>query len=113
MPRRILGERSVSVGEVKGILEKTGEEDLSPFQRRTFEYVRKFSKLEKGRHGRVLGKLLKLGDITEEEGVQILNLMPKSREELKTIFYHRKAVIMSDFLDNILKILWGEIPREE
>ncbi len=113
MPKRILSEKNLSVDEVKEILEKTDEEDLSPFQKRAFEYVRKFSKMDKGKHGKVLSKLLKLGDVTGEEAVQILNLMPKSREELKTIFYHRKAIIMTEFLDSILETLWGEVPKEE
>ena len=57
---------------------------------------------------RIYKELMKLGDITDDEAVEIINIAPKSREELRTIFYHRKTILMSDFLDKILEILWGK-----
>jgi DNA-directed RNA polymerase subunit F len=103
-----LEERNLSYGEVKEILGKQGEESLSQFQRRTLEYVRKFSKKDAKECRRIYGELMKLGDITDDEAIEIINIAPRSREELRTIFYHRKSILMGDFLDKILEILWGK-----
>jgi len=70
--------------------------------------VRKFSKMDVKECRRIYKELMKLGDITDDEAVEIINIAPKSREELRTIFYHRKTILMSDFLDKILEILWGK-----
>lgn len=101
-------EKNVSYSEVKEILGKQGDENLSQFQRRTLEYVRKFSKKDVKECRRIYKKLMKIGDITDDEAIEIINIAPKSREELRTIFYHRKTILMSDFLDKILEVLWGK-----
>lgn len=113
MPRKIVSEKNLTLSEVfEALKAEEKERELSLFQKRTLDYIRKFSKT-KGKESKMLMKrLLKLGDITEQEAVQIVNLMPKSREELKTIFYHRKTIIMTDFLDTILQVLWEEKPKE-
>jgi DNA-directed RNA polymerase subunit F len=39
-------EKKLTLPEVKKILESIGEENLDQFQRRTFDYVSKFSKVD-------------------------------------------------------------------
>jgi DNA-directed RNA polymerase subunit F len=105
MVRKILEEKSLPNSKVKEIFDKIKDEKLNHFQRRTAEYVRKFSAKDSGKSYEILNELLKLEDISIDEAVQIVNLAPKSREEIRTVFYHRKTILMTEFLDKILEIL--------
>ena len=101
--RKIIKERKITVGEVLDVLSE--ESELGQFQLRVLDYVKKMTKIDGQKSKELVKKLLELGDITEEEAVQIANIMPKSKEELRTIFYHRKTIIMEEFLNKILEIL--------
>jgi len=103
MVRKIIKERKITMGEVLDVLNE--EDELGQFQLRVLDYVKKMTKINGKKSEELVKKLLELGDITEEEAVQIVNIMPKSKEELKTIFYHRKTIIMEEFLNKILEIL--------
>jgi len=103
MVRKIIKERKITIGEVLDVLNE--EDELGQFQLRVLDYVKKMTKINGKKSEELVKKLLELGDITEEEAVQIVNIMPKSKEELKTIFYHRKTIIMEEFLNKILEIL--------
>jgi len=103
MVRKIIKERKITIGEVLDVLSE--ESELGQFQLRVLDYVKKMTKIDGKKSEELVKKLLELGDITEEEAVQIVNIMPKSKEELKTIFYHRKTIIMEEFLNKILEIL--------
>lgn len=105
MPKKILGERYLTNSEALEILSNEDGESLSQFQRRAIEYLRKVSKGDQQRDAKILKSLHQLGDITVEEAIQIINLKPKSREEVRTIFYHRKTILEGDFLDKILEIV--------
>ena len=102
MAKKILTEQIVPSGELKAVLDTEDEELLSQFQRRTQEYLRGVAKLNRDQEKALLDELLKLGDITDDEAVQIVSIMPQTKDELKTVFFHRKTVIMTEFLDNIL-----------
>jgi len=103
MVRKIIKERKITMGEVLDVLNE--EDELGQFQLRVLDYVKKMTKINGKKSEELVKKLLELGDVTEEEAVQIVNIMPKSKEELKTIFYHRKTIIMEEFLNKILEIL--------
>ena len=106
MARRVLKEVKLTVSEVLDIL--TEEEGGGQFQTRTIEYSRKVSKVDGETARRLVDELLKLGDITEEEAVQIVNVMPETKEELKASFYHRRTILMEEFLEKVLKVLKSE-----
>jgi DNA-directed RNA polymerase subunit F len=46
MGKRELSENRLALPQVKKVLEAIGEENLDQFQRRTLDYVNKFSKLD-------------------------------------------------------------------
>ena len=48
MGKRELSENKLTLPQVKKLLESIGEENLDQFQRRTLDYVNKFSKVEAG-----------------------------------------------------------------
>jgi len=101
--RKILDKHAISNPEMKEIL--SVEENLEGLQRRTYEYVIKFSKLSAEKAKKLKEELLKIEDITEEEAVMIINILPKTAEEIKDIFHHRKTILPAEFLNKIMDLV--------
>lgn len=103
LPKKILEKEFISNAEMKEIISDVGE--IGSLQRRTLEYVSKFSKLSPKKAKELREKLLSLEDITEEEAVMIVNILPRTAEELRDIFHHRKTILPKEFIDKILQLI--------
>lgn len=103
MVRKILSKQAISNPEMKEIL--STEKSLGGLQRRTYEYVTKFSKLPSDKAKKLREELLKIEDITEEEAVMIVNILPKTTEEIRDVFHYRKTILSADFLNRILELV--------
>ena len=77
-------EKKLALPQVKKTLESMGEENLDQFQRRTLDYVSKFSKVDDAEVvEKLVDRLVTEFGLEEEEAVQVVNCMPKSVEELR------------------------------
>lgn len=98
-----LERRKLTLPEVKKILEeRAAEGPLNDIQRRTLEYASRFSKVSY-EDALALRKELEKLNIEEPYIVQIINIMPETIEELRTIFY--KKYPETELLRKILEIL--------
>jgi len=104
MPK-LLDEKILTLPEVKKILESLGEENLDPFQRRTLDYVTKFSKIDAEKAKELVKKLVEEFELEEEEIVQIVNSMPESIEELRTFLAGGRKIIEVSKLKAIIQLL--------
>lgn len=112
MPKKILEKEALSIPELDKALKHLKEMDesmLNPVQRRTLEYVTKFSKVDADEAVKLKKRLMEELGISEEEAVQIINLMPKTVDEVKEIFYQK--IILGDLATRILEILWEKEKR--
>jgi len=98
-------ERNLTIPQVKKLLESLGEENLDQFQRRTFDYVSKFSKVDVKAAEKLVGTLQKEFGLDEEEAVQIVNCMPKSVEELRVFLAGGRKIIETSKLEAIVSLL--------
>ncbi|MEM1586920.1 MAG: RNA polymerase Rpb4 family protein [Candidatus Bathyarchaeia archaeon] len=105
MPRKIIKVKPITIPEVKGIIESLGEENMDQFQRRTLDYAKKMSYLSPEEARKLLGELMAEGALEEEEAVQVVNIMPKSIEELRAILAGGRKIIETQVLEKILSIL--------
>lgn len=105
MPRRILKVQPITIPEAKSILESLGEENLDQFQRRSLDYATKMSYLKPESARRLLEELRAEGILDEEESVQIVNIMPRSIEEIRAILGGGRKIIETSKLEKILSIL--------
>lgn len=101
MPRKIIEEREISVPEAKTILESVKEP--GEFQRRTLDYLTKFSKVKPEDAEKLMISLTKKHKLDPKDAIQVINCMPKSAEELRSILSVKGKVIISDELEAILK----------
>ncbi|NLF88691.1 RNA polymerase Rpb4 [Candidatus Bathyarchaeota archaeon] len=105
MSKREVGESRLTLPQVKKVLESIGEENLDQFQRRTLDYVSKFSKAEPEKAEELLQKLVKEFELDEAEAVQIVNCMPETVDELRVFLAGGKKIIEAQKLTQIVNIL--------
>ena len=100
----VVKKRMISLPEVKEILSKDVE-SMDQIQRWTHDYVSKFSKIEPKAAKKMKQDLINQCGLTEEEAVEIVNIMPKSLPELRSFTFGWKKLILSETLEKILKII--------
>jgi DNA-directed RNA polymerase subunit F len=105
MSTRELSEKKLALPQVKRELAAVGEENLDQFQRRTFDYVSKFSKMDEAAAERVLGRLVEEFGLEEDEAVQIVNCAPESVSELRVFLAGGRKIIETAKLEAIVKLL--------
>ena len=101
----VVKKRMISLPEVKEILSEGNPESLDQIQRWTFDYVSKFAKIEPKAAKKMKQDLINQCGLTEEEAVEIVNILPKSLPELRSFTFGWKKLILSETLEKILKII--------
>lgn len=105
MSKREVSENRLTIPQVKKTLEGVGEENLDQFQRRTLDYVNKFSKVEPEKAEELLQTLTKQYDIDEAEAVQIINCMPETIDELRIFLAGGRKIIETAKLKAVVELL--------
>jgi len=105
MAKKGIKEKKLTLPQVKKMLESMNEGNLDQFQRRTFNYVSKFSKVDAEAAEKLVEKLVAEFDLEEDDAVQIVNCMPKSVEELRVFLGGGRKIIESSKLEAIVNLL--------
>jgi DNA-directed RNA polymerase subunit F len=105
MEKRSINEVKLTLPQVKKTLEAIGEENLDQFQRRTFDYVSKFSKVDGEAADKLVQKLVAEYGLDEDETVQIVNCMPKTVDELRVFLAGGRKIIETSKLEAIVSLL--------
>lgn len=105
MDKRELTEKKLTLPQVKKVLEAIGEENLDQFQRRTLDYVNKFSKIDIKTAEKLLKKLVKEFDLEEAEAVQVVNCVPETVDELRVFLAGGRKIIETTKLEAIISLL--------
>jgi DNA-directed RNA polymerase subunit F len=95
----------LSIPEAGQILQKLDLEKADQIQKRTLDYASKFSRTQPDVAKKMRKQLESDCGLTEEEAVEVVNIMPKSPEELRTFTSGWRKLLPSETLDQILKIL--------
>ena len=105
MSNNPLKEKKLTLPQVKKVLDSIGEEDLDQFQRRTLDYINKFSKVKLVAAKKLLKKLIKDYDLDEDEAVQVVNCMPQNIDELRVFLAGGRKIIETAKLEAIVALL--------
>jgi DNA-directed RNA polymerase subunit F len=105
MEKQDSGEKRLALPQVKKVLEEIGEENLDQFQRRTLDYVNKFSRVDAETAEKLLEKLTKEFDLDEAEAVQVVNCMPETVDELRVFLASGRKIIETAKLEAIVSLL--------
>ena len=101
----IIKKEIITLPQVKEILEVVKPEEMDQIQRWTFDYVGKFAKTDSRKAQKMVKQLIEQCELKEEEAVEVVNVMPKSLEELRAFTFGWKKLILTDNLEKILSIL--------
>ena len=95
----------LTIPEANQILQKIDVEKADQIQKRTIDYTSKFAKTSP-EGAKKMRKALE-GDcgLTEEEAVEVVNVMPKSMEELRTFTSGWRKPLPTETLEKILEVL--------
>ncbi|MEM4522176.1 MAG: RNA polymerase Rpb4, partial [Nitrososphaeria archaeon] len=77
--------KPITMAEAKEILEKVNVEEADQIQKRTIDYLIKFTKVDSKTAKRIKERLVKEVELTEEEAIEVTNIFPSSIMELNTI----------------------------
>jgi DNA-directed RNA polymerase subunit F len=105
MAKESTDEIKLTLPQVRRTLESMGEENLDQFQRRTFDYVSKFSKADAETAEKLVQRLVAEFGLDEDEAVQILNCMPKTVDELRIFLAGGRKIIETSKLQAIVVLL--------
>ena len=98
-------EKKLTLPQVKKVMDSIGEANLDQLQRRTFDYVSKFAKVNSETGEKLVQKLMTDFGLEEVEAVEIVNCMPKSIEELRVFLAGGRKIIETAKLEAIIKLL--------
>ena len=105
MEKQDADEKRLTLPQVKKVLDEIGEENLDQFQRRTLDYVNKFSKVDAKTATKLLEKLKKEFELDEAEAVQVVNCMPETVDELRVFLAGGRKIIETAKLEAIVALL--------
>lgn len=101
--RKILKSEEVTLANAKKVIEELLENsELDYMQQITLDYISKFVKIDFKSAEDLLNKLIKEFNLERHIAVQIVNILPKTIEELRTITQQSKKV-KDDDLNKILQ----------
>ena len=101
----IVKKQMITLSEVREILSKQDVESMDQIQRWTYDYVSKFAKIEPKVAKKMKQDLISQCGLTEEEAVEIVNVLPKSLPELRSFTFGWKKLILSETLEKVLKVI--------
>ena len=96
---------NLTLPKVKNVLESMGEENLDQFQRRTLDYVSKFSKVDAEAAEKLVERLVSEFGLEQEEAVQVVNCMPRTVDELRVFLAGGRKIIETAKLETIVRLL--------
>jgi DNA-directed RNA polymerase subunit F len=105
MVQDALSETRLTLPQVKKLLETIGEDNLDQFQRRSLDYVNKFTKVAPDKVEELLVILVREYEIDEVEAVQIVNCMPETVDELRVFLAGGRKIIEAQKLEKIVSLL--------
>jgi len=95
----------LTIPEANQILQKIDIEKADQIQKRTLDYTTKFAKAQTEDAKKLRKQLETDCGLSEEEAVELVNIMPKSVEELRTFTSGWRKLLSTETLEKILKIL--------
>lgn len=97
--------RIITISEAKEILSKIDPEQTDQIQKRTMDYLMKFSKVEPEKAKKMRKSLVDDCGLTTEEATELINVLPKSQEELRVFTSGWRKLIPTATVEKIMKIL--------
>lgn len=100
---KITKKEMIALPDVKEILETKKVDEMDQIQRWTYDYVNKFSKIDRKQAQKLVSELVSECGLTEEEAVEVVNILPSSLEEIRAFTFGWKKLILTSTSESILQ----------
>ena len=107
--KEVLEEELLTLAEVREMLHTlmeqrlaNEEDDLEYSFKKALIHTDKFSKISGSKSRELVNKLLEMGKMTPFIAVQIADILPESRDEVRSIYAKQKYTLEKEELDAIL-----------
>jgi DNA-directed RNA polymerase subunit F len=100
---KITKKEMIALADVKEIPEAKKVDEMDQIQRWTYDYVNKFSKITKNQAQKLVSELVSECGLTEEEAVEVVNILPSSLEEIRAFTFGWKKLILTSTSESILQ----------
>ncbi len=112
MPKKIINIEEITISQAKELMEKNDSE-LGELQRRTYDYITKFSRFKTIKTKKLVKELVTKFDLSKKEAIQVVNCAPASVDELRAILSVKGKVILIDQLEAIIELIGKENKQSE
>jgi DNA-directed RNA polymerase subunit F len=103
---KVIDTKPVGMPEAKEIMSsREKDKELTYEQKLATEHLKKFTKLKPAEAKKMLEELSAVLRMSEETKIQILNLLPKTPEELRMIFTRENFSLKDNEIKSILEII--------
>ena len=113
MEKKEYVKKPITMAEAKEILGKIDLEEADQIQKRTIDYLDKFTKVNAEAAIRIKEKLVREVGLTEEEAIEIINIRPSYLGELNAIISGWRKLISTEKKNLILRIVKEEKNKGE
>ena len=108
--KEVISEEMVTLAEVNEILNdvkdrQNADVEMVYEKRKAIAHANKYVKTKAADARKLVKELLKLDKMKPEIAIKIADIMPKSKDELKTIYAKERFTLTKEDLDNILDIV--------
>ncbi|SFM18783.1 RNA polymerase Rpb4 family protein [Methanolobus profundi] len=109
--KEVLSEELLTLPEVKGMLHEIMEERLNDEEelgyelRKAINHAEMFSKTTPERARELVNKLLELEKMKPEIAIRVADIMPQSRDELRSLYAKERFTLTEEELDEMLNLV--------
>lgn len=109
--KEILSEELLTLAEVKGMLHEImedrlkDEEELGYELRKAINHAEMFSKTSPEKSRELVDKLLELEKMKPEIAIRVADILPLTRDELRSLYAKERFTLTDDELDEMLNLV--------
>ena len=104
MPK-VKSARKITIHEAKDLLSQIGSESMDQIQQKTAGYISEFSTIDGKRSRDLVNRIVTECSLEEDLAIQLVNIMPKTMEEVRALLVGWKKLLTSDVVAKIVSIL--------
>ncbi len=107
--KKVIDEEWLTVSEAKEMLdrikEERSEEELGYELKKAIRHVDAFAKMDAGKSRDLANNLLNLEKMKPEIAIRIADILPNTRDELRSIYAKERFVLTAEDLDQMLDMV--------
>ncbi|RLJ01612.1 MAG: DNA-directed RNA polymerase subunit F [Candidatus Aenigmatarchaeota archaeon] len=101
----ILKEEAIPAVEAKNSLQKRDKDSLTYEQKIALDFLKKNVKINVTDARKMFNELLEVGRVKPHQAAMVVNILPKTKDDVKLIFAKERLVLNDEEINRILEIV--------